>query len=690
MGRRDRRRHGRHPPRLPGLFTLDVQYDAVDPVDGTVWLNDFTGRRMVAVRDGRVVTDQRITERHPKGGWIFPGDGTVYAQTNDGSDQAATFGIGELTRLGSSPTVTGDPEDVAVALGVGEASEEVTLASSATGTPDPDRQWQVKAPGSARFVDVPDATGPSLTVTATPGTDGSEYRTVFSNTSGRIATEPATLSVEHAPIISFQPPDLTVLAGADAGFDLEVTATPAAEVTWQRYAAGFWWNIGPDDDGLVLDGTHLTVTDTDVDQDGARFRARVRNEVGTVHSRVATLSVTEPSDDPQHVVGGELDWGVRESFRTYITGSIAHGAIATSAGAAVDTDGTFLFPAAAGTVDGDVIDADFDGTVRFTGHDGTGTPPGVPALDVRISDVRIDVEGQDGTLVADVVSRGLDDGAMATYDDVPFAELDLSTTAPTPVEGGLRWTGVTATLTEEGVPAFADFYEAGSALDPLTLTLALSDEEPTPERTPTESFATAALADLLGEEPTGAQVTSAVTAIEATGRTTFLRSLTTSDPWLEAIVDDLYVDTLGRPADEAGLAFWTGRLRAGWTVARVAASFHAAPECYEGSGGGTDATWVADLYATLLGRAGAPAEVGYWVGETAAKGRGNVALRFYQTPESARTRVAGLYDRLLGRAPSGADLAFWSAQVVRRGDLTLAVSLALSPEYQARAEARYP
>jgi hypothetical protein len=679
-----------------GQDTFDPDNIAVDPVDGTVWVGGWQNQRVVGIAEGRIVTDQTFGVYHPRGGMVMTGlDGRVYVQTNDGSPAgfggSPIYGVGLLERLGVSPTVATDPAPATATLGVGEASEEVAFTSTATGDPAPDRRWQVKAPGSARFVDIADATAETLTVTAVPGMDGSEYRAVYENAAGRLASETALLTVAHAPIIDFQPPDIAVLAGADATFDLVASGSPEPEVTWQRYAAGFWWNIGPDDDGFTLTETSLTVTGTNIDQDGTRIRARVRNEVATVHSRVATLSVTEPTEEPQHVVGGVLDWGVRQSFRTYITGSIAHGAIATSDGAIVDTDDTFLFPAApGGVVDGDVIDAGFDGTVRFTGHVGAGTPPGVPALDMRVTDIRIAVEGQDGTLVADVVSRGLEDGALTTYDDVVFADLDLSAVTPTPVEDGLRWTGVPATLTEAGVPAFADFYEAGSALDPLTFTLALSDEEPTPERTPTESFATAALVDLLGDEPTGEQVTAAVTAVEATGKTTFLRSLTTSDPWLEAIVDDLYADTLGRPASADDLAFWTGRLRAGWTVARVAASFYAAPEYYDGIGGGTDATWVADLYTTLLGRTGAADEIDYWVDETAARGRGNVALRFYQTSESARTRVARLYEHLLGRAPSGGDLDFWSAQVVRRGDLTLAVSLALSPEYQARAETRYP
>ncbi|HEU5150214.1 MAG TPA: HtaA domain-containing protein [Iamia sp.] len=667
---------------------------AIDPVDGTVWVGDEHGRRLVGIDDGRIVADQYVPNRHPRGGWIFVSpDSTVYAQTNDGSPAqfggSPIVGIGEYRRLGYSPTITGDPADVVVTLGVGEASEDVAFTAAATGTPAPEPQWQVRAPGSARFVDVAGATAATLTVTARPGMDGSEYRAVFENAAGRVATEPAVLAVDHAPIVTFQPPDVAVVAGADATFDLIATAMPEAEVTWQRYAAGFWWNIGPDDDGLVLSGTGLTVAATNGDQDGTRFRARVRNAVGTVHTRVATLSVTEPADEPQHVVGGDLDWGVRQSFRTYITGPIAHGAIATTDGATVDTDGTFLFPAAGGTVDGEAVDAAFAGTVRFTGHDGAGTPAGVPALDVRLSDVRVAIDGQDGTLVADVVSRGLEDGALTTYDDLAVADLDLAGITPTPVGDGLRWSAVPATLTEGGVPAFADFYPAGSALDPLTITLALSDEAPTPDRTAVESFATAALTDLLGDAPSDGEIAAAVTAVERTGKARFLRTLTTSDPWLAAIVDDLYAETLGRPASAADRAFWVGRLHAGWSVARVAASIHAAREHHVGTGG-TDAAWVADLYRSLLGRAGTPREIAWWVGETAARGRGNVALRFYQTPESGRARVAALYAHLLGRTASRPDLDFWAVQVVRRGDLALAVSLAASPEYQARAERRFP
>lgn len=678
---------------VPGVSVTSVAHIAIDPNDGTVWLGDEQGRRLVGVGDEAIVADQYVPHRHPRGGWIFVGpDSTVYAQSNDGSQPqfggSMTLGIGKHRRLGYSPTVTGDPVPAAVALGVGVASEEVTFTSTAEGEPAPGRQWQVKAPRSARFADIAGETGETLTVAAKPGMDGSEYRALYTNAAGRIASAPAVLSVDHAPVITFQPLDAAVLEGEDAVFGLIASGTPEAEVTWQRYAGGFWWNIGPDDDGLTAEDGRLVVTATNVDQDGARFRARLRNEVGTVHTRTATLSVTERVVDRQFVVGGDLEWGTRESFRRYIVGPIAHGEITVEAPASTTDTGTYLFPADDGTVEDLAVEAGFDGAVRFTGH----STAGVPALDMRISDVRLAIDGQDGTLVADVVSRGLEDGELTTYDDVALAGLDLSGVTPTPVTGGLRWADVPATLTTEGAPAFADFYPAGDPLDPVSFTLSLSDdpsEPPADPRTPAESFVTAALADFLGAEPTEEQVAAAVTQVEASGKPTFLRSLTTSEAWLGAIVDGLYQDTLGRPADDAGAAFWVGRLRAGWSVARVAASLYASPE-YDDGLGGDDSSWVTDLYTKILGRTPDDGGLAYWTAETRRRGRGIVALRFYQSDESARTRVTGLYRDLLGRDPEPGGVAYWSRRVVGEGDLTLAVHLAHSAEYQRRAERRYP
>ncbi|TDV38673.1 HtaA domain-containing protein [Actinophytocola oryzae] len=163
------------------------------------------------------------------------------------------------------------------------------------------------------------------------------------------------------------------------------------------------------------------------------------------------------------VSGGQLDWGVKQSFRSYIGGPIAHGTITASDGATKNADGTFRFPSATGSVDADANSAElaFTGKVEFTGHDsGSG-----PLLYMTIEDIRVTLTASGGTLVADVVSKSLSSGQLTTYDDVEFATLSAADLTGTDTVTG---TNVAATLTEAGAPAFADFYPAGTALDPLS------------------------------------------------------------------------------------------------------------------------------------------------------------------------------------------------------------------------------
>lgn len=158
-----------------------------------------------------------------------------------------------------------------------------------------------------------------------------------------------------------------------------------------------------------------------------------------------------------------LTWGVKASFRSYVTGPVAHGTITTADGAEAAGE-VFVFPAEEGAEGRpDAFTAGFDGSVRFVGHGG--------ALDLTVADLRVEVDGDEGTLVADVAAKSLDDEEVVEYPDVELAALDLGAVTPTEADGLLTWTGVPATLTDEGAPAFADFYGPDTALDPLTITL---------------------------------------------------------------------------------------------------------------------------------------------------------------------------------------------------------------------------
>lgn len=167
------------------------------------------------------------------------------------------------------------------------------------------------------------------------------------------------------------------------------------------------------------------------------------------------------------VAGATLQWGVKESFRNYITGSIAHGQwIATGVsdatpfgwsggiGAAPDGTGTVAYP----------------GSLQFQGHQSFGVPEGEYALDLTFSDVKVRITGAaTAELVLDARSRGFSDPTtFVELNDVVFATLDLSAGTNGSTDALVAYSGVPATLTADGATAFAGNYPAGTALDPVS------------------------------------------------------------------------------------------------------------------------------------------------------------------------------------------------------------------------------
>ncbi|MET4225833.1 HtaA domain-containing protein [Oerskovia enterophila] len=190
-------------------------------------------------------------------------------------------------------------------------------------------------------------------------------------------------------------------------------------------------------------------------------------------SAATTVTVTaKPVTPPPAGGAGSLQWGVKESFRSYITGNIAKGGIQTSGGATGAASGRYTFPQSAksafdtaarqGTVD-------YAGTVRFTGHGGV--------LDVRLTNPRIIATGGQANLVADVDSKDIDGGSFVQA-GVTIATLDLSAAKVTTANGTTTYGAVPAVLTAAGVPAFGSFYAAGDALDPVTFTVGAAVENP--------------------------------------------------------------------------------------------------------------------------------------------------------------------------------------------------------------------
>ncbi|MFJ3790106.1 HtaA domain-containing protein [Kitasatospora sp. NPDC090091] len=212
---------------------------------------------------------------------------------------------------------------------------------------------------------------------------------------------------------------------------------------------------------------------------------------------------------------GALDWGVKASFRSYVTGPVGQGAVELSGGATANADGSYHFALANARYDltTHALTAAFTGGVRFTAHHG--------ALDVALSDLKLTTSGTTGTLTADTASKESVGAAETTRrDDVPLVTFavgrDTTTGVPT-----------AAKLTEQGVKAFAGFYPAGTEMDPLALLLQQRPAEPSPTAPATGSPSASASASTSAgastsatASPTASQSPSATASPTATATST--------------------------------------------------------------------------------------------------------------------------------------------------------------------------
>ncbi|MFD3946427.1 HtaA domain-containing protein [Streptomyces sp. NPDC058579] len=192
------------------------------------------------------------------------------------------------------------------------------------------------------------------------------------------------------------------------------------------------------------------------------------------------------------VQGGRLDWGIKSSFQSYVTGPIAQGNWNLTGGAATVGGSQFRFHSAQGSYDPatGALTAGFSGGVRFLGH---RKSDGTHELDLTVSRPRVRIEGGRGTLYADMASKAKGSGQVTTSSQVPLASLNLS---GIDMRGGgspISLTNVPATLTAQGARAFAGYYTAGTPLDPISLTVDVkAAAEPTATKSPEPSATTSA------------------------------------------------------------------------------------------------------------------------------------------------------------------------------------------------------
>lgn len=164
------------------------------------------------------------------------------------------------------------------------------------------------------------------------------------------------------------------------------------------------------------------------------------------------------------ITSADLTWGVKESFRSYITSTIANGGWEVSDGAEYETP-SFSWHNGAGTFDAATGEGSvsFVGTVQFTGHGGV--------LDLMFANPTIEFRG-DGSanLLLDARSNNPQGELVLEAEQVPVARIDNIGDVDANA-GTVSISGTTVMLTADGTKAFAEMYATGSELDPISLML---------------------------------------------------------------------------------------------------------------------------------------------------------------------------------------------------------------------------
>ena len=214
---------------------------------------------------------------------------------------------------GIAPAITQSPSNQTVVTG-----NTATFTATATGSPTPTVQWQVSTNGGSNWSDISNATNTTYSFMAASGDNGNQYRAVFTNAIGNVATNAATLTVQkagqtitfgslasvtygHAAITlgatssSSLPVSYSVVSGAGHISDGTLVITGAGSIVVQADQAG---NTNYNAASSVLqtltvskaDAT-VTVTPYSVTYDGTAHSATVTSITGVNGETGATVGV---------------------------------------------------------------------------------------------------------------------------------------------------------------------------------------------------------------------------------------------------------------------------------------------------------------------------------------------------------------------------------------------------------------
>jgi hypothetical protein len=168
------------------------------------------------------------------------------------------------------------------------------------------------------------------------------------------------------------------------------------------------------------------------------------------------------SEDSCEIVEAGATWGFKESFRAYISSSIAQGEWVVSGDVGYDTP-DFVLTSGSGFLAPDLTSGDlsFSGAIEFLGHGGI--------LDTTLGNPSLTMTGTGEALLTLDVTGDTMEELSVDLERVPFATVAWSASDVTLDSASGSWEVREAalTLTREGAEAFGT-YPPGETLDPLS------------------------------------------------------------------------------------------------------------------------------------------------------------------------------------------------------------------------------
>ena len=204
-------------------------------------------------------------------------------QSGDEYEAVFTNTYGSVTT--SAATLTVDSIATQPVSQTADTGKSVTLTAASSNGSGDTVQWEVESEGGTAFSPISGATSTTYTFTTSGTENGDEYEAVFGNSAGKLASDPATLTVDY---VTTQPASQTVDAGAAVTFTAD-SSNPGTEndtVQWQMSTDG--GTTFTKITGATSTTYGFTASST---QNGNEYEAVFTNSLGSFTSNAATLTV---------------------------------------------------------------------------------------------------------------------------------------------------------------------------------------------------------------------------------------------------------------------------------------------------------------------------------------------------------------------------------------------------------------